>query len=252
VADERRRLVAGNWKMNGAGADARTLVEGILGGLDGVDQATEVAVFPPAPYLALVRELAAGSRLAWGGQTVSEHASGAFTGEVAAAMLADLDCRYVLVGHSERRQLFGESDAEVAAKFVAAQDAGLVPVLCVGETLEERESGTTDAVVRRQIDAVLDTRGIGAFREALVAYEPVWAIGTGKTATPDQAQAVHAMIRTHLASLDGTIADSLRILYGGSVKGGNAAELFAMDDIDGGLIGGASLAHEEFMTICRA
>jgi triosephosphate isomerase len=176
-------------------------------------------------------------------------AKGAHTGEVSAGMLLDLGCRYVLVGHSERRTLYGEGDADVAARFAAALEAGLEPVLCVGETLEERESGRTEAVVERQLDAVLERSGVDSFGRAVVAYEPVWAIGTGRTATPEQAQAMHAFIRDKFASRDGIIAGQLRILYGGSVNGSNAADLFAREDIDGGLVGGASLKAEDFLAI---
>jgi triosephosphate isomerase len=190
--------------------------------------------------------------LAIGAQDVSEHAQGAFTGEVAASMLRDIGATHVLVGHSERRQYHGESSACVAAKFAQAQAAGLIPVLCVGETLEQRDAGATEAVVGEQLDAVVQHSGIAALATAVMAYEPVWAIGTGRTATPAQAQAVHAFIRDKLAAVDATIASSLRILYGGSVKPANAAELFAQADIDGGLIGGASLVAEDFLAICAA
>jgi triosephosphate isomerase len=190
------------------------------------------------------------SGVALGAQSVCAEAQGAFTGEVSAAMLKDVGCRYVLVGHSERRQLFGESDALVARKFMAAQGQGLVPVLCVGETLEERESDQTGAVVTRQIEAVLAVAGVHSLAKAVIAYEPIWAIGTGRTASPEQAQEVHAMIRSKVAERDGTIGGSVRILYGGSVKASNAQELFAMPDIDGGLVGGASLKADEFARIC--
>jgi triosephosphate isomerase len=190
-----------------------------------------------------------GSGIEWGGQTLNPNAKGAFTGEISATMLTDFDCRYVLVGHSERRALFGENNADVAERFAAAQAAGLVPVLCVGETRAERETDTTEAVVAGQIDAVLDRCGIESLASAVIAYEPVWAIGTGLTASPEQAQAVHAFIRDKLAGLDGTIAGQIRILYGGSVKESNAADLFARDDIDGGLVGGASLDATEFLGI---
>jgi triosephosphate isomerase len=191
-----------------------------------------------------------GSGVALGAQSVCAEAQGAFTGEVSAAMLKDVGCRYVLVGHSERRQLYGESDELVARKFVAAQSQGLVPVLCVGETLEEREAGQTLAVISRQMDAVLTVSGVAALGQAVVAYEPVWAIGTGRTATPEQAQEVHATIRSKIAGVDATIGGLVRILYGGSVKASNARELFAMPDIDGGLVGGASLKADEFARIC--
>ena len=212
----------------------------------------EVAVCVPYPYLTQVQAKLTGSSLMWGAQSVSEHGSGAFTGEVSASMLCDFGCRYVLVGHSERRQLFGESDAVVAAKFVAAQKSGLVPVLCLGETLAEREAGQTTNVVSRQLAAVIDLAGVGSLASAVLAYEPVWAIGTGVTASPAQAQEVHAAIRGQVAALDGTLAAGLRILYGGSVKAQNAAELFAQADIDGGLIGGAALVADDFIAICQA
>lgn len=244
----RKILVAGNWKMHGSTAMVRELLGAIVQGAAQRDD-VDMAVFPPAPYLGLVQELAQGSTVAWGGQTLNPQPKGAHTGEVSASMLVDFGCKYVLVGHSERRSIYGESDADVSARFVAAQSAGLIPVLCVGETLEERESGTTEAVVARQIDAVLESAGIEAFANAVIAYEPVWAIGTGKTATPEEAQAVHAFIRDKLAAQDDTISGQLRILYGGSVNRSNAADLFARKDIDGGLIGGASLEAESFLAI---
>ncbi len=247
----RQPLVAGNWKMNGSRASIASLVDGMKAGIDAVTNA-EVAVCPPFVYLADVANMLRGTPISWGGQNVSEQASGAFTGEIACSMLQDFGCKYVVVGHSERRTLYGESDEVVAKKFAAARAAGLVPILCVGETLAERESGVTEDVVGRQLDAVIALEGVGALGEAVVAYEPVWAIGTGKTATPQQAQDVHAFIRARVAAGSGDVAAGLRLLYGGSVKGANAAELFSMADIDGGLIGGASLDAEEFMTICRA
>jgi triosephosphate isomerase (TIM) len=245
----RRKLVAGNWKMHSTRASAEALVRALAAArIDGV----EVVVFPPFVYLA---ELVAQRRtdsLAIGAQDVSEHAQGAYTGEVAAAMLKDVGVTHVLVGHSERRQYHGETSARVAAKFAQAQAAGLTPVLCVGETLDQRDAGATEAIIAEQLDAVTGKSGIAAFAAAVVAYEPVWAIGTGRTATPVQAQAVHAFIRGKLAAVDATIASSLRILYGGSVKPANAAELFAQADVDGGLIGGASLVAEDFLAICAA
>ncbi len=240
-------LVAGNWKMHGSKAMVKSLLEALLEAppRDGVD----LAVFPPFPYLSQTQNLLDGSSIGWGAQTLNPVGSGAHTGEVAASMLRDFGCRYVLVGHSERRTLYGEGDEDVADRFGAALDAGLEPVLCVGETLDEREQGQTEAVVQRQLEAVLGHSGIGGFRRATVAYEPVWAIGTGRTATPEQAQAVHAFIRDKLAALDDIIASQLRILYGGSVNGSNAADLFARKDIDGGLVGGASLQAEDFLAI---
>jgi triosephosphate isomerase len=248
----RRPLVAGNWKMHGSLAGSETLVAALRAGV-GVAAEADVLLCPPYPYLAAVAGWLHGSGIALGAQDVSTRVgSGAFTGEVAGAMLADVGCAYTIVGHSERRSLFGDSDDTVAAKFKAAQTAGLKPILCVGETLEEREAGRTEEIVERQIEAVLAAAGVAAFGSAVIAYEPVWAIGTGRTASPAQAQQVHEMIRTMIGAQDATIATGLPILYGGSVKSGNAAELFAMDDIDGGLVGGASLEASEFLGIFRA
>jgi triosephosphate isomerase len=243
----RKILVAGNWKMHGSRDMVMNLLNELLAAPRG--SGADLAVFPPYPYLALTQSLLEGSAIAWGAQNLNPAPKGAHTGEVAAGMLRDFGCRYVLVGHSERRTLYGESDADVAARFAAALDAGLEPVLCVGETLEEREQDRTEAVVERQLDAVLDRSGIEGFRRAIVAYEPVWAIGTGRTATPDQAQAVHAFIRDKFRLRDDIITGQLRILYGGSVNGSNAADLFAREDIDGGLVGGASLKAEDFLAI---
>lgn len=247
----RRPLVAGNWKMNGSLASVRELLATITAGVADVNN-TECAVFPPFPYLAEVERLLNGTAVRWGTQNVSERTPGAFTGEVATSMLLDFHCAYVIVGHSERRALYGETSALVAEKFAAARKAGITPILCVGETLEEREGGVMEKVIAEQLDAVLDLEGIQAFDEAVTAYEPVWAIGTGKTATPEQAQEVHAFIRTRLAKHNADVAARHRILYGGSVKGSNAAELFAMPDIDGGLVGGAALNGQEFVTIVKA
>lgn len=242
-------LVVGNWKMHGTLTGNAALLRAIR---EGVRGRTETAVCVPYPYLAQAKEILADRDLTWGAQDVSEHAAGAWTGEVSGGMLADFSCRYVLIGHSERRTHFGDTDAVVGAKFAAARAAGLIPILCVGETLAEREAGVTGEVVARQLDAVLAANGRDAFAHAVVAYEPVWAIGTGRTATPAQAQEVHALIRARLSSADGKIGEQLRILYGGSVKPGNAAEIFAQPDIDGGLIGGASLVAEDFLAICAA
>lgn len=247
----RQSLVAGNWKMNGSRSSIEALLNGIKAGVN-PDMRAEVAVCPPAVYLPQVADALRGTSIYWGAQNVSEHESGAFTGEVAPAMLIEFGCRYVIVGHSERRALYGEDDGTVARKFEAARKAGLKPILCVGELLEEREQDATEAVVGRQLGAVLELCGAAAFADAVVAYEPVWAIGTGKTATPEQAQEVHAFIRGRVAEQDATIAGGLRLLYGGSVKASNASELFGMGDIDGGLIGGASLQADEFLAICRA
>lgn len=237
--------------MHGSVDRVETLSRGVLAGVADNDWA-DVAVFPPFPYLSQVAAILKGTALSWGGQDVSPHEQGAHTGEVSADMLTDLGCRMVLVGHSERRAMYGDSNSRVADKFIAAQAAGLVPVLCVGETLEQRRAAETESVVAGQIDAVIERAGIAALADAVIAYEPVWAIGTGQTASPAQAQEIHAFIRDKLAALDGTIADRLRILYGGSVKGANAAELFAQKDIDGGLIGGASLQAEDFLAIFEA
>lgn len=247
----RRKLVAGNWKMYGSLARNKTLLEGVLAGVRDLRDA-DYGVCVPYPYLAQAQSMLQGSLVAWGAQNMSKNEQGAFTGEVSAGMLTDFGCRYVIIGHSERRALFHESNDIVAAKFDMAIKAGLTPIFCVGETLAERESGVTEQVVARQLEVVLNHAGAQAVARSVVAYEPVWAIGTGKTAAPEQAQAVHAFIRRRVAQLDDGIAQDLRILYGGSMKPGNAAELFAMPDIDGGLIGGASLVAEEFVAICRA
>jgi triosephosphate isomerase (TIM) len=246
----RRKLVAGNWKMNTSASQARELISALLAAPRPVS--AEVAVMPPFPYLGLAVQACAGSAIAIGAQDCSAQAGGAFTGDVSATMLADIGCSMVIVGHSERRQGHAESDALIAQKFVAVQSAGLVPVLCVGETLVERDSDQTLAVVTRQLDAVIALAGIESLGKSVLAYEPVWAIGTGRTATPAQAQQVHAALRSHIASINATIGGSLRILYGGSVKGSNAASLFAEPDIDGGLIGGASLVAEDFLAIVAA
>ncbi|MGR8919075.1 MAG: triose-phosphate isomerase [Gammaproteobacteria bacterium] len=246
----RRPLVAGNWKMNGSLDMATALASAVAAD---VPAAVDVLLCPPAPYLACVGQALAGSAAALGAQDVSEHESGAYTGETAAAMLRDLGCSHVIVGHSERRQFFGDTDARVAAKVARARASGLTPILCVGETLDERREDRTEAVVGRQLDAVLGLDGAAALLAGLVvAYEPVWAIGTGESATPAQAQAVHAFIRGRVAAVDAGAAAALRILYGGSVKPANAAELFGMSDIDGGLIGGASLEADSFLAVCNA
>ena len=247
----RRKLVVGNWKMFGRLARNQALLEGVKAGVAGLHN-TDCAVCVPYPYLAQAQTLLQGSAVAWGAQNMSQHEEGAYTGEVAAGMLAEFACKYVIVGHSERRGIYLETDEVVALKFEAAIKSGLKPILCVGETLSEREANITEEVVARQLDAIVNRSGVKALEKAVVAYEPVWAIGTGKTASPDQAQAVHAFIRQRVAKLDATVAQGLSILYGGSVKAANASELFAMADIDGGLIGGASLVAEDFVAICRA
>ncbi|MDH3861894.1 MAG: triose-phosphate isomerase [Gammaproteobacteria bacterium] len=247
----REFLIAGNWKMNGSNAANVELVAGIVAGVP-TGSGFSLLVCPPFPYLASVVEQTKGSPVKVGAQTVSEHEKGAFTGEVAPGMLSDVGCDYVIVGHSERRALYGETSEQVAAKFQAAQVAGITPILCVGETLEEREAGTTESVIDEQLGAVMDAAGVGAFAAAVIAYEPVWAIGTGMTATPEQAQDVHRHIRAQLAAQDGSIAANVQILYGGSMKGENAAGLLAQPDIDGGLIGGASLKADDFLAIAQA
>ena len=244
-------LVAGNWKMNGSNAANTELLDGIIAGAP-QSESVELLVCPPFPYLSDVAARLADTGIALGAQNVSQHGSGAFTGETAPSMLADVGCKYVIVGHSERRAIMGESSETVAAKFKAVQGAGLIPVLCIGETKEQREADRTEAVVDEQLAAVLDEVGISAFANAVVAYEPVWAIGTGLTATPEQAQDVHRHIREVLAAGDQAIADGVKILYGGSVKGDNAAGLFSNPDIDGGLIGGASLKPADFLAIAAA
>lgn len=247
----RRKLVVGNWKMYGRLARNQALLQDVLAGVREL-QAADYAVCVPYPYLAQAQAVLHGSNVAWGAQNLSPNEEGAFTGAVAPGMLVDFACRYVIIGHSERRGLFHESNEIASAKFEAAQKAGLTPIFCVGETLAERESGVTEQVVATQLDAVLARFGVQALVGAVIAYEPVWAIGTGKTASPEQAQAVHAFIRQRVAGLDASVAEKLCILYGGSVKAANAQALFGMADIDGGLIGGASLVAEEFVAICRA
>jgi triosephosphate isomerase len=247
----RSRFVAGNWKMNGSLDANRGLLDALVAGLVGVAPG-EVAVMSPFPYLSQCSERLSGSAIGWGAQDVSAHGPGAYTGEVCVGMLAEFGCTHVIVGHSERRALHGESDGEVVAKAVAAVDGGLIPIICVGETLAQREGGETEVVIARQIDALVDGAGVDVLSGAILAYEPVWAIGTGRTATPDQAQEVHAFIRGRVARADGGCAESLRILYGGSVKAANARSLFTMSDVDGGLVGGASLVPAEFLGICRA
>ncbi len=247
----RRKLVVGNWKMYGRMASNQALLQGVLAGVRDLKGA-DYAVCVPYPYLAQAQSLLQGSNVAWGAQNLSPQEEGAFTGAVAPGMLVDFGCSYVIIGHSERRGLFHESNEIASAKFDATIKAGMKPIFCVGETLAERESGITEQVVATQLDAVLNHAGAKALAKAVIAYEPVWAIGTGKTATPQQAQAVHAFIRQRVAQHDSQVAQSLCILYGGSVKAANAVELFGMPDIDGGLIGGASLVAEDFVAICRA
>jgi triosephosphate isomerase len=247
----RSKLVAGNWKMNGSLAENQALLGAVLPALAPLKSA-EFAVCVPFPYLAQARQLLEGQPVALGAQDVCQFEKGAYTGGVSAAMIAEFRCRYAIVGHSERRTVFGDTDEIVAQKFAGVVKHGMTPILCVGETLAERERGITEKVVARQLDAVLQHNGTASMAKAVIAYEPVWAIGTGRNATPDQAQAVHAYIRGRMATADERLGAQLRILYGGSVKAGNAAQLFAMADIDGGLIGGASLVSDEFIVICRA
>jgi triosephosphate isomerase len=237
--------------MNGSLEGVQELLSGILAGLGEVKNA-DVAVCPPYVYIPAVQQQLTGSAIAWGAQDLSTEQAGAYTGEIAASMLKDFSCTYAIVGHSERRTYHKESDELVAKKFAVARAAGLVPILCIGETLEEREAGITEQVVARQLDAVIDLEGVDALADGVIAYEPVWAIGTGKTATPEQAQDVHAFIRGRVAAKSATVAEGLRILYGGSMKPDNAKELIGKPDIDGGLIGGASLKPADFLGICTA
>lgn len=248
----RKPLVAGNWKMNGSRESVAALIDGLITGLSGTTANAEVAVFPSAVFVEQVENACSSTTIAWGLQNICTAESGAFTGELSVAMAKDFGCKMVLVGHSERRAIYGETDADVAAKVERAGLAGLIPVLCVGETLEERQAGRTDEVVATQIKAVLNGSAPESLAQLVIAYEPVWAIGTGLTATPEQAQEAHAAIRALLAEHDADMAARTRILYGGSVKGSNAAEIFAGADVDGGLVGGASLDAQDFLTICRA
>jgi len=247
----RRKLVAGNWKMHGSLVTNSALLA-LLKQLHQRADCVEMAVCVPYPYLAQVSQQLMETGIAWGAQDVSEHDSGAYTGEVSGPMLAEFGCRFVLVGHSERRVFHGETDRQIAGKFAAAQRAGIIPVVCVGETLEQRDSDETYAVLRRQLEVVLEVNGVAALRNAVLAYEPVWAIGTGRTASPAQVQAVHEYLRGLVAARAPEVALELTLVYGGSVKPGNAGELFAMPDVDGGLIGGASLVAEDFAAIIAA
>jgi triosephosphate isomerase len=246
----RRKLIAGNWKMNGSLAANRVLLSGIKGELG--QPACDVAVCVPAPYFAQCQAELSGTPVAWGGQDLSGHESGAYTSEISAGMLLDFGCKYVIIGHSERRSYHAESNELVAQKVLRALKAGLTPIVCVGESLAEREADQTNAVVGQQIDAVLNAIDATALEKIVVAYEPVWAIGTGKTATPQMAQDVHAMLRSKLAAKNGKAAANVQILYGGSMKPDNAKDLMSMPDIDGGLIGGAALKAADFLAIVRA
>ncbi|MCB1934490.1 MAG: triose-phosphate isomerase [Nitrosomonas sp.] len=248
----RNKLVAGNWKMHGNLQDNSALLEALKIGLPKPENNARYAVCVPFPYLASAQATLNGTQIEWGAQNLSQHEKGAYTGEVSAQMLNDFGCTYAIVGHSERRMLYGESSQIVAEKYVAAQRAGMIPILCVGETLEQRDSDTTEQVIDEQLKAVITLAGVDSLENAVIAYEPVWAIGTGKTATPQQAQDIHLFIRKGISAQNSEIAENLTILYGGSVKANNAMELFAMPDIDGGLIGGASLIADDFIAICKA
>jgi triosephosphate isomerase len=241
----RKKFIGGNWKMNGSLASATALLTGLCETVS-ADEQVRVAVFPSDVYLSKMSEILKGSAICLGGQNHCNHEQGAFTGETAPAMLKDFNCEYVLLGHSERRHIFAETDLMVAQKFALARKNNLTPVLCVGETEAQYEADKTEAIVKQQIDAVIEENSVSALKDCVIAYEPVWAIGTGKVATAETVQEVHAMIRAHLASLDEAVAESVAIIYGGSLKPNNAAEIFALPDVDGGLIGGASLKVEDF------
>jgi triosephosphate isomerase len=245
----RKPMVAGNWKMHGARNEVNSLVEAIK---DFPAHSIDVVIFPATIHIPQVEQLLKGTNIAWGAQNIYIDKSGAYTGEISAQMLTDFNCRSVLIGHSERRMIFKEDLNLIAEKFKFALQANLSPILCVGETLEQRNQGLTQKIIQEQLQSVIDQAGIDSFKQAVVAYEPVWAIGTGQTATPEQAQEIHAFIRQLIKKQSENIAESLRILYGGSVKADNAEGLFAMQDIDGGLVGGASLNAESFLAICRA
>lgn len=247
----RTPLVAGNWKMNGSRESVKELITGVVSGAKSLT-GVEVAVCPPAIFIADVTAVTAGTNVAVGSQDACTELKGAFTGETSIEMIKDFGCQYAIIGHSERRTLYGETDEIVAQKFTVVKNAGVTPIFCIGETLDEREQGVTEAVCARQIDAVFAAEGDNAFQGSVIAYEPVWAIGTGKTATPEQAQAVHAFIRQHLAKHNADIAEKVQILYGGSMNPGNAKELIGQADIDGGLIGGASLKADDFLAVCQA
>ena len=247
----RQPMVAGNWKMNGSSDSVKELIAGIKAGMASVNKA-EVVVCPPAVYIPVVSGASDGSAIKVGSQNICDADKGAFTGEISGEMLKDIGCEYAIIGHSERRALYAESDELVAKRFAAARRPGIKPLFCIGETLEERESGITNDVCSRQIDAVIALEGVEALADGVIAYEPVWAIGTGKTASPEQAQEVHAFIRGKIAALNADVADGLRILYGGSMNPANAKELIGQPDIDGGLIGGASLKPEDYLAICTA
>ena len=245
----RKTIVAGNWKMNASKDSVDNLIKDLLTGMDGIT--SEVLVCAPFPYLAQVELLIQGSKVMLGAQNLNTNSSGAYTGEVSADMIKDFGARHVIVGHSERRSLYGETSAMVAEKTKAALNAGLTPLLCIGESIEQRDSGNTEVVIEKQLSAVIELVGIEAFNQIIIAYEPVWAIGTGVTATPEQAQEVHLFIRSLLAKNDESVAQKTPILYGGSMNASNASELISCADIDGGLIGGAALKAEDFLQICK-
>lgn len=247
----RKVFIAGNWKMNGSRASIKALLDGLKTGISSVTKA-DVAVCAPFIYLPDVAAQLTGTPIRWGAQNVSTEEKGAFTGEIAASMIADFNCKYIIVGHSERRSYYGETDEIVAKKYGVALAAGMTPIFCIGETLEEREKGITEQVVARQVKAVIDMHGAAMLGKGVIAYEPVWAIGTGKTASPEQAQDVHAFIRSMIAKADASVAEKIIIQYGGSMNAANAKELLAQPDIDGGLIGGASLKAEDFLAICTS
>ncbi|WP_198266148.1 triose-phosphate isomerase [sulfur-oxidizing endosymbiont of Gigantopelta aegis] len=247
----RTPLVAGNWKMNGSRESVKELINGVVEGAKSLN-GVEVAVCPPFIYIADVTAVAGGTNVSVGSQDVCTELKGAFTGETSIDMIKDFGCQYAIVGHSERRTLYGETDDVVAEKFAVVKNSGIIPIFCIGETLEEREGGITEEVCARQIDAVFSSQGDDAFADSVIAYEPVWAIGTGKTASPEQAQSVHAFIRQHIAKRNAVIAEKVQILYGGSMNPANAKELIGQTDIDGGLIGGASLKTEDFLAVCQA
>ena len=245
----RKTIVAGNWKMNASKDSVDNLIKDLLTGMDGIT--SEVLVCAPFPYLAQVELLIQGSKVMLGAQNLNTNSSGAYTGEVSADMIKDFGARHVIVGHSERRSLYGETSAMVAEKTKAALNAGLTPLLCIGESIEQRDSGDTEAVIEKQLSAVIELVDIEAFNQIIIAYEPVWAIGTGVTATPEQAQEAHLFIRSLLAKNDESVAQKTPILYGGSMNASNASELISCADIDGGLIGGAALKAEDFLQICK-
>tara|TARA_B110000003_G_scaffold155352_1_gene155962 strand:+ start:1290 stop:2051 length:762 start_codon:yes stop_codon:yes gene_type:complete len=250
----RQKIVVGNWKMHGGRGQIQSLVAGLVSGFEKREHTVEIGICPTNIHLEQVGKLLATGKnsIKLGAQDAYFEEKGAFTGEVSALMLADMGVELAITGHSERRQLFAETDVLIAAKFKAIQASGMTPILCVGESLEERQQGITNQIVLAQLDSVINTAGIAAFTNAIIAYEPIWAIGTGQTATPEQAQEVHCQIRGHLANSDVLIAKGVRIIYGGSVNSSNAGELFSQPDIDGGLVGGASLKAEEFISICKS